>query len=60
MKYWKNYENCLQKHPYKLIQKITPNFGLPNPIEKQKQKYIASKIRQANTIFDWIIDKIPV
>ena len=58
MKYWKNYQNLLQKHSYKTIRKLTPNFGISNPIEKPTQKYIASKIRQINNLFDWIIDRI--
>ena len=58
MKYWREYEACLQKYSYKTFKYLTPNFGLPNPIEKPVQKYIASKIRQVNNIFDWIIDRI--
>jgi hypothetical protein len=58
MKYWKTYEILLNKYSYKTIQKITPSFGLPNPIEKPRQKYIASKIRQVNNVFDWFIDRI--
>ncbi len=58
MKYWKTYEDLISKYSYKTIQKITPNFGLPNPVEKPIQKNIATKIRQINYIFDWILDKI--
>ena len=60
MNYWREYEAHLQKYSYKTFQKLTPNFGLPNPIKKPKQKYIASKIRQVNNIFDWLIDRISV
>ena len=58
MKYWKNYKNLLEKYSYQTIQKITPTFGLPNPIEKPTQKLIANKIRSINKVFDWILDKI--
>lgn len=58
LKYWKSYEVLLNKYAYKTVQKNKPNFGLPNPILKPKQKYIASKLRHINTIFDWIIDRI--
>ncbi len=58
MKYWKTYENLLNKYSYKTIRKIAPNFGLPNPIEKSTLKYFANKIRSINTIFDWVLDKI--
>ncbi len=60
MKYWADYERSIKKYPYKNIYKIKPNFGLPDQIDKPFQKYVAKKIRQFNSIFDWIIDKIPV
>jgi hypothetical protein len=58
MKFWKTYQHKLQQYADKNTQKIKPNFGIPNPIAKPTQKYIASKIRQINNIFDWILDRI--
>jgi hypothetical protein len=57
IKYWTVYKRSLKNHDYKNIQKLNPNFGLPNPIEKRVQKVISTKIRELNSIFDWIIDR---
>ncbi|WP_435355249.1 hypothetical protein [Emticicia sp. SJ17W-69] len=58
LKYWKKYEQGLNKYSNKNIEKVKPNFGLPNPIEKPTQKFIANKVRKINNVFDWILDKI--
>lgn len=58
IKYWSVYERSLKKYDYRSIERLNPNFGLPNPVEKHLQKKIARKIRQFNNIFDWIIDRI--